>query len=79
MGGATEAEAVTGATLVTGAAELTTTGATLLLLTTTGATEEVTETTGAAELTDTLVTGAALETGLVRVQGQLVIVKRVAW
>ena len=70
-------EATTGgARLVIGAAELT--GAALLERTTT--TGEL-ETTGAAllgVLTGTLVTGAALDTGLVRVQGQLVIVKRVA-
>ena len=76
MGATTEAEGAADTTLVvTGAAELTT-GVTLL---TTTAFEEVTATTDGAELTDTLVTGAALETGLVRVQGQLVIVKRVAW
>ena len=74
-----EAEA-TGTTLVViGAAdELTTTGVTLLLTTTTGF-EEVTGIAGVAELRDTLVTGAALETGLVKVHGQLVMVKRVAW
>jgi len=75
MGAATEVW-TTGATEVTSGAadETTTAGATDL----TGATEE-TETTGTAWLTTgTLVAATTGVTGLVRVQGQLVMVKRVA-
>lgn len=79
-GAALEETTTTAAALevTTGAALETTTGA---ALETTGAALDEMTTTEAAleETTGTLVTGTKLETGLVRVQGQLVIVKRVAW